>query len=89
MWYIFDKNKNCVSISDHEPDRNDLESRREKAYECLDVIPFMEAFLENGKVVRKEPVLQIVRPSINQDVAELYQAVLDMSARLEKLEGGI
>jgi hypothetical protein len=34
------------------------------------------------------PKPQVVAPSVNQDIADMYQAMLEMSARLEKLEGG-
>jgi len=35
-----------------------------------------------------EPASQIVTPGVDENIADLYQALLDMSARLEKLEGG-
>lgn len=88
MFYIFNKEKTCIAISDNEPNNEDLERRGEKAYESSAVISLDEAVLDNCKVLRKELVPQVVTPALNQDVADLYQAMFDMSARLEKMEGG-
>ena len=32
---------------------------------------------------------QIVTPAVDQNIADMYEVMFDMSARLEKLEGGL
>lgn len=34
------------------------------------------------------PKPDIITPVVDQDIADMYQAMFDMSTRLEKLEGG-
>lgn len=80
MWYIFDKNSKCIAISNQEPDIDDLESREEKAYKSTDSIPLLEAVLLNDKVVRAEPIPQIITPPVSQDIADIWEAIFALTA---------
>lgn len=41
------------------------------------------------KIQQEQAQPIVVTPEVSQDIADMYQAMFDMSARLEKLEGGV
>lgn len=48
MYYIFDRNNNCIMTCDHEPDLTDLGSRGEYAFFSHQNYPLGEVVIENG-----------------------------------------
>ncbi len=53
MYYIFNKNGNCIASCDGKPNINDLATRGENVQECSEVLDITRIQLVDGEIVMK------------------------------------
>lgn len=67
MYYIFNKDDNCVCVADYELDKDDLASREEIAIESNEIFDIQQIKLVDGKITIPAPSLdELKQAKINE-----------------------
>ena len=87
MYYIFNKEGNCVSSCDFEPNIDDLATRDEKAVESKITYQNIAALqLENKKIVEIEVRQTFTENKKSEKKISLTEEIAMLKARIEQLE---
>lgn len=87
MYYIFNKEGNCVSSCDFAPNTDDLATRDEKAVESTTVYPNIAALqLKNKKIVEIEIRQIFTENKKSEKKISLTEEIAMLKARIEQLE---
>lgn len=73
MWYIFNKNNECISYIDYEPDIDDLKTRNEFCVESDEFFSdFTRLIYKNKIIIEQEPSLDELKKSKLNEAGELF-----------------
>ena len=87
MYYIFNKEGNCVSSCDFEPNTDDLATRDEKAVESKITYQNIAVLqLENKKIVEIEVRQTFTENKKSEKKISLTEEIAMLKARIEQLE---
>lgn len=85
MFYIFNKENNCVGSCDSKPNMDDLKTRDENAVESADIFGDITALhLVNGAIKEKtlENMSEPAIPPVNEERLAAFEAMAAQEARL-------
>jgi hypothetical protein len=87
MFYIFNKENQCVSSCDFAPNTDDLAARNEKAVESTKIYKNIAALqLENKKIVEIEVRQTFTENKKSEKKISLTEEIAMLKERIEQLE---
>lgn len=91
MIYIFDQNGKCIAASSEAVNEDDLAIRQELPIESDKIYDIEAIQLVDGEITAPETDdTQQILPNapVNEDTLALAEAILELSAEVDKLKGG-
>lgn len=95
MYYIFDKDGNCLCSCNIEPDKSDLMERGESFIERLEYLDIAQIALVDGQIQTKNiqtpntaTETEDADPSISNEIMDMAEIILDMSDTIKTIQKG-
>lgn len=89
MYYIFNHEGICIATADSAVNEEDLQTRGEFAVESQEIYDGRFIEFHDGRIVTFEPPREEA-PSepMDSNVLDLATAIIELSDRIDKIEGG-
>lgn len=92
MYYIFNADGFCLSTVDGAVNKEDLQTRGEFVVESQEIYDSRYIKIMDGQIVRFEPdevyPIEVSIEPIDENILDLTTAIIELSDRIEKIEGG-